>query len=80
MSAVPHISLADARQLLTWSQARLADEAGVKKTAISDIECGRTANPGYTTVARLVQALQRGGLEGLRTEDVFPVPGVEVAS
>lgn len=74
---MPHISLVDARGLLGWSQAKLADEAGVKKTAVSDIESGRTPNPGYQNVLRLVRALQRGGMPGLKTEDVFPLPDAD---
>lgn len=68
------LTLLDARGLLNWSQARLAEEAGLKTTAISDIETGRTKNPGYTSVMRIVAALQRGGLAGLVAEDIFPVP------
>lgn len=73
------MTLADARGLLGWSQSRLAEESGVKKTAISDIESGRTQNPGYQNVVSLVRALQRGGMPGLKTEDVFPVPEHEQA-
>ena len=74
MSAVPKLTLSAARGLLAWTQARLAEEAGVKTTAISDIESGRTQNPGYATVMRIVRALQSGGLQGLKSEDVFPIP------
>lgn len=73
-------SLVDLRDLLGWTQARLSTESGVKVTAISDIENGRTANPGYVTVMRLVNALQRAGLSGLKADQVFAVPeheGVE---
>lgn len=74
MSGVAKLSLNDARGLLEWSQSRLAEEAGLKPTAISDIETGRTKNPGYTSVMLIVAALQRGGLRGLVAEDIFPVP------
>lgn len=67
------LTLLDARGLLGWSQARLADEAGLRTTAISDIETGRTKNPGYTSVMKIVAALQRGGLQGAKAEDIFPV-------
>ncbi len=73
MSAVPRLTLLEARGLLGWSQAHLAEEAGVKTTAVSDIETGRTQNPGYSSVMRLVNALQRGGLH-IKAEDIFPVP------
>lgn len=71
------LTLLEARQLLGWTQARLADEAGIKTTAVSDIETGKTKNPGYTSVMRIVSALQRGGLAGLTAEDVFAVPESE---
>ena len=73
LSAVPTISLVDARGLIGWTQARLASAAGLKVTAISDLETGRTGNPGYTTVMRIVGALQDAGLKGLKAEDIFPV-------
>ena len=73
MHAVPRLTLLEVRTLLGWSQARLADEAGVKTTAISDIEIGRTQNPGYVSVHRIVGALQKP-LPGLKVEDVFPIP------
>jgi len=71
---VAKLTLLEARGLLGWSQGRLAEEAGLKTTAISDIETGRTKNPGYSSVMRIVAALQRGGLVGLGLEDIFPVP------
>lgn len=77
MSDVPRLNLVDARTLLGWSQAKLAEESGVKTTAISDIESGRTINPGYLNVMRIVRALQRGGLPGLEVEHIFPVPDGE---
>jgi transcriptional regulator with XRE-family HTH domain len=74
---VTKISLSDARALLGITQAQLASRADVKVTAISDIETGRTENPGYLTVMRLVQALQSAGMKGLRPEHLFPVEAVE---
>lgn len=67
------LTLLEARGLLGWPQARLAEEAGLRTTAISDIETGRTKNPGYASVVKIVAALQRGGLQGLKAEDIFPV-------
>lgn len=71
------MTLVEARGLLGWSQTKLAEVSGVKNTAISDIEAGRNQNPGYTTVMRLIRALQQGGLQGVTAEDVFPVPNGE---
>lgn len=68
------LSLVDARGLVGWSQNQLADESGVKSTLISAVETGRTINPGYQSVMRIVIALQRGGLRGLKAEDIFAVP------
>lgn len=55
----------------------MAEESGLKTSAVYDIEAGRNNSPGYTVVMRLVKALQRGGLPGLKPEDVFPVPDAE---
>lgn len=71
------LNLVEARALLKWSQGKLSEESGIKITQISDIETGRTKNPGYTAVMRLVAALQRGGLVGLTHDDVFPIPDSE---
>lgn len=73
------LTLVEARGLIGWSQTKLADVSGVKNSAISDIESGRNQNPGYTTVMRLVRALQSGGLQGVNAEDIFPVPQSEPA-
>lgn len=67
------ITLDTARRLLGWTQANLAAKSGLKVTAISDLETGRTESPGYATVMRIVGALRRGGLQGLKPEDIFPV-------
>lgn len=71
------LTLLEARNLLGWTQARLADEAGLRTTAISDIETERTKNPGYLSVMKIVAALQRGGLQGLKADDIFPVTDSE---
>lgn len=67
------LTLLEARGLLGWTQARLAEEAGLRTTAISDIETERTKNPGYSSVMKIIAALQRGGLQGLKADDIFPV-------
>ena len=71
------LSLEEARRLLGWSAAKLAAEAGLNHSAIYDIEQGRSKNPGYMTVARIVMALKSGGLPGLETHDIFALPEIE---
>lgn len=68
------MSLRDARGLLSWSQARLADESGENKSAIADLEQGRNLRPAYVLVMNIFRALQRGGLKGISVEDIFPLP------
>lgn len=72
------MTLEQARKLLGWTQTRLAREAGEHISTISDIETGRNARPAYVVVMRIVKAVQRGGLQGVTPEDLFPVPKGEV--
>ena len=67
------MTLQQARELLRWTRGRLATEAGIKESAVFDIEAGRIRNPSHTNVMRIVSALQRGGMPGLQSADVFPV-------
>lgn len=71
---MPELTLEQARQLLGWTQTRLAREAGEEISTVNDIERGRNKRPAYVVVMRIVQALQRGGLPGVKAEDIFPVP------
>jgi transcriptional regulator with XRE-family HTH domain len=71
MSDVARLSLKEARELLEWTPGRLADESGIKLSAVYDIEAGRNNNPGYQTVSALVKALKRGGLAGVQADDIF---------
>lgn len=68
------MNLKEARQMLGWTLDRLAQEAGTTTSNIHGIEIGRNRNPGYVLVMRIVSALRRGGLAGLKPEDIFPVP------
>jgi transcriptional regulator with XRE-family HTH domain len=65
--------LASARQLLGWSQTKLAAEAGAPISTINDLEHGRNVNPSYALVTNVVAALRRGGLAGVTAESLFPV-------
>lgn len=71
------MTLGEARDLLGWTQTKLAEEAGEKVSTVNDIERGRNQRPAYVVVMRIVQAIQRGGLPGVKPEDIFPVPAVE---
>jgi len=42
---------------LGWSQAQLADMAGVSRTVVSDIETGKCKNPSIITLWKLAHAL-----------------------
>lgn len=72
------MTLEQARKLLGWSQQRLADEAGVKQSAIFDLEAGRNSRPAYVLVMNVFRALQRGGLRGIDVEDIFPIPELPI--
>jgi transcriptional regulator with XRE-family HTH domain len=65
------------RQSNGWSQQRLADEADLDRTYISDIERG-ARNPTLATAARLATALAVD-VPSLLTPNLPPVPdGVDV--
>jgi transcriptional regulator with XRE-family HTH domain len=46
------------RRLRTWTQGRLAEEAGLSPTTVSGIETGRIARPHFGTLHRLAHALE----------------------
>lgn len=46
------------RRLRTWTQGRLAEEAGLSSTTVSGIETGRIARPHFGTLHRLAHALE----------------------
>src|ERR687885_1726919 len=45
------------RERLMWTQARLAEEAGVSPTTVSGIESGRISRPHFGTIKKLARAL-----------------------
>lgn len=51
-----------ARGLLRWSQARLAQEAGVSTLTVRNYEAGAT-KPIPATLAVIQQALEKAGIE-----------------
>lgn len=51
------------------TQVQLARIVGVDQATISDLECGRSANPSWRTVKRLADAL------GAAPEELFPLKG-----
>jgi predicted transcriptional regulator len=69
------LNLKQARTFVNLSQSQLADVSGVKKSAISDIEQGRVQpeDVAYGTIVRIVRALQRSGLPGMTSDELFPV-------
>lgn len=73
MRTVPQLTLRAAREMLGLTQHQLADRAGVKRSAIDDIERGRSTRPAYVTVMCIVRALKEAGLNGISAEDVFPI-------
>lgn len=50
---------------------RLARESGEHVANIADIEKGRNERPAYALVMNIVNALRRGGLQGIQPEDLF---------
>jgi DNA-binding XRE family transcriptional regulator len=51
-----------ARQLLGWSQSRLAGEAGISTTTVATVEGGERKVPALT-VSTIRHALETGGVE-----------------
>ena len=45
------------REAMNWSQEDLSIESGISQHAISEIESGKTQNPGIKTLLRLAWAL-----------------------
>ncbi len=50
--------LAIIRERRMWTQARLAEEAGVSPTTVSGIESGRISRPHFGTLRKLAAALE----------------------
>jgi transcriptional regulator with XRE-family HTH domain len=48
----------DVRRLRMWTQARLAEEAGVSPTTVSGIETGKIGRPHFGTIGKLARALR----------------------
>jgi transcriptional regulator with XRE-family HTH domain len=60
------------RERRMWTQARLAEEAGVSPTTVSGIESGRITRPHFGTLRKLARAL------GVEPEDLIsPSPASE---
>lgn len=60
-----------------WTQARLAEEAGVSPTTVSGIESGRIGRPHFGTVRKLARAL---GVEAEELTSAGPEPAAGPAS
>ena len=61
--------LAVIRERRMWTQARLAEEAGVSPTTVSGIESGRISRPHFGTLRKLARAL------GVEPEEFVSSPG-----
>jgi transcriptional regulator with XRE-family HTH domain len=59
------------RERRMWTQARLADEAGVSPTTVSGIESGRISRPHFGTLRKLARALE------VEPDELVAVPGSE---
>jgi transcriptional regulator with XRE-family HTH domain len=64
-------NLAVIRKRRMWTQARLADEAGVSPTTVSGIESGRISRPHFGTLRKLARALE------VEPEELVSLPGSE---
>jgi transcriptional regulator with XRE-family HTH domain len=64
-------NLMSIRERRMWTQARLADEAGVSPTTVSGIESGRISRPHFGTLRKLARAL------GVEPEELLSVPESE---
>jgi transcriptional regulator with XRE-family HTH domain len=56
------------RERRMWTQARLAEEAGVSPTTVSGIESGRISRPHFGTLRKLARAL------GVEPEELVSLP------
>jgi transcriptional regulator with XRE-family HTH domain len=74
------MTLKDARELVGLSQSELERRAGLPAGTIHDLESGRTENPSWDRVVRIVRALRKSGLKNIDGEQIFPVPAVKEAS
>ena len=63
------------RRLRMWTQARLAQEAGVSPTTVSGIETGKIGRPHYGTLGKLARALRVAPEEFLGSRAVMGGPG-----
>ena len=57
------------RERRMWTQARLAEEAGVSPTTVSGVESGRILRPHFGTLRKLARAL------GVEPEELVSSPG-----
>jgi transcriptional regulator with XRE-family HTH domain len=66
------------RRLRMWTQARLAQEAGVSPTTVSAIETGKIGRPHFGTLGKLARALRVAPEELLGSQEPLeqqgPVP------
>lgn len=58
------------RERRMWTQARLAEEAGISPTTVSGLESGRILRPHFGTLRKLARAL------GVEPEELISAPGV----
>ena len=61
--------LAIIRERRMWTQAQLAEEAGVSPTTVSGVESGRILRPHFGTLRKLARAL------GVEPEELVSSPG-----
>lgn len=65
-------NLAKIRERRMWTQAKLAQEAGVSPTTVSGIEGGRISRPHFETLRKLARALGVPGEELLGRTSAEP--------
>lgn len=67
------MTLKQARDLVKLSQRQLDIRAGLGRGTVHDLESGRTTEPSWTVVSKIIDALHAAGLRGLEHRDLFPV-------
>lgn len=60
--------LANIRRSRLWTQARLAEEAGVSQATVSGIESGKVSQPHFSTIKKLARVL------GVSPEEIISDP------
>lgn len=66
------MNLKDVRDVLGWTQERLAAESGVVQQQISRLERGEIGRVSLDDTRNILRAFHKAGLKGLTADHLFP--------